>query len=92
MVDEPGVLRRIQHFEHSRRGVARVAPVGHLVDLVDHDDGVTHLHATECLNEQSGHGAHIRPTVSANFRLIAHPTHGDAIELAADGGGNRFAE
>jgi hypothetical protein len=51
VIDELVVLRRVEDLEHGRGGVTRRAAPRHLVDLVDHQDGVADLHSPKGLNE-----------------------------------------
>ena len=64
-----------QHLQHRRGRVARRPAARHLVDLVDHKHGVAHLHAAQRLDDQSGHGAHVRAPVPPDLRLVAHAPH-----------------
>ena len=92
VIDEFVVLAGIEHLEHCRRWITARSAAGHLVDLIDHQHGVAYLHASERLQEQSGHCAHVRAPVSANLGLVAHASHGDAVELAPDRRGDGFTK
>ena len=92
VIDERVVLRRIEHLEHRRRRIAARTAARHLVDLVDHQHRILHRHAAQRLDDQPGHRADVRATVSANLGLVAHAADGDAIELASDRLADRFAE
>ena len=92
VVDELVVLARIEHLEHRGGGVPGGAPTGHLVDLVDHQHRILHLHAAQRLDEQARHRAHVRAPMAADLRLVAHAADRDAVELAPDRRGDRLAE
>ena len=92
MIDEARILRRIEHFEHRCGRVPRTTAVRHLVDLVDHDDGIPDIHAAKRLQQQAGHRADVRAPMATDLGFIAHATDGDAIELAPDRGRDGFAE
>ena len=91
VVAEGRVLRRVEHLEHRAGGVA--AEVGaHLVDLVDHEDGVPGAGVAEGADDRPGQGADVGAAVAADLGLVADAADGDALELAAERPGDRAAE
>ena len=92
VVDEVRVLRRVEHLEHRGGWVSRRTAARHFIDLVDHQHGVSHLHATKGLEDQSGHCSNIRAAMSADFRFVANAADRDAVKGAIDGARNSFAK
>ena len=91
VVAETAVLLRVQDLEHGAGGVA--SPVGtHLVDLVDHEDGVAAACVSKGSDDGPGHGAHVRTAVAADLGLVAHSADADADELSAHGPGDALAQ
>src|SRR5437899_11261097 len=70
----------------------RGTTAGHLVDLVDHQDGIFHLHPSKGLDNQPRHGADVGASMSSDLGLVADPADRDAIELSSDRQADRFAE
>ncbi len=67
------VLFRIQHLKQRRSRVA--AHVGrHFVDLIQQEQRVFDPHFRHFLDQFARHRANIGPTMTANFRFIAHAT------------------
>ena len=92
MIHERFVLRWIEHLEHRRRRITGCTTGTHLVDLVDHHHRIAHTGAPQRLDHEARHCGNVGSTVTAHFRLVTHAAHRDAVELAADGGGDRFAQ
>ena len=92
VVDERPVLRGVEHLEHRRRRIARRPAARHLVDLVDHQHRIVHLHAPQRLDQQPGHRAHVRAPVAAHLRLVAHAAHRDPVARPPDRGADRLAQ
>src|SRR5262249_11782189 len=91
VVHEGVVLRRIQYLEEGRRRIA--APVrADLVDLVEHEDGITGLRAAERLDDATGHGAGVRPAMPPDLRLIADAAQRHPRELSPQRSGDALAE
>ena len=83
VIAERVVLLRIEHLEQRRRGIAAEIR-SELVDLVEDEDRVLRLRAAQTLNHLPRQRADVRPAVSADFRLVAHPAERDANEFAAE--------
>ena len=91
MVGEGVVLRRVEHFEQGRGGIA--AEVGaELVDLVEHHDRVARAGLAELGDDPAGHRADVGAAVAADVGLVAHAAQGDADELAAHRFGDALAQ
>ena len=91
VVAERVVLRRIEHLEQRRGGVA--APVGaDLVDLVEHDHGVHRPGVAQRADEPARQGADVRAPVAADLGLVADAAERHADELAAERAGDRLAD
>ena len=91
VVAERVVLRRVEHLEHRRGGVA--AEVGaHLVDLVDHHHRVHRAGVADRPHDHARHRADVGAPVAADLRLVAHAAHRDAGELAPQRAGDRLAQ
>ena len=87
VVAERAVLRRVQHLEHGRRGVAAHVRA-HLVDLVDHDDRVHGAGVPDGPHDGAGHRADVGAPVPADLGLVAHAAHADARELTPQRAGD----
>ena len=85
------VLLGVEDFEEGTGGVAAEV-VGHLVDLVEHDDGVLGACLFHRLNDLAGKGADVGATMAADFGFVAHAAERHADELAAGGLGDGHAE
>ena len=91
VVLERMVLRRIEHLEQRRRGIA--APVRpELVDLVEQDHGVHGAGVLQCPDEPAGQGADVRATVAADLGLVTDAAQRHTDELPARGTGDRLAD
>ena len=91
VVAEGVVLGRVEHLEHRRGRVA--AEVGaHLVDLVDHEDGVARAGVAQGADDRPGQGADVGAAVAADLGLVADAADRDALELAAQRLGDRAPE
>ncbi len=91
VVAERVVLLRVQRLEQrARRVAAEVAP--ELVDLVQHEDGVTHLDPLQMLDDLTRQSSDISAAVAADLRLVMHAAERDARELATEGPGDGAAE
>ena len=85
------VLFRVQHFEQCRgRITAEIG--GHLVDFVEHEDGVLSAGLLHHLDYLAGERANIGTAMAADFRFIANAAERHAHELAASGLGDGHAE
>ncbi len=91
MVGKGVVLFRIQYLEHGR---GRITPeIGrHLVDLIQQEQGITHPHLGQVLDDLARQGADIGAPVTTDLRLVAHATQGHARELAVGGAGDGPAQ
>mmetsp|Transcript_33916 Transcript_33916/g.97624 ORF Transcript_33916/g.97624 Transcript_33916/m.97624 type:complete len:298 (-) Transcript_33916:866-1759(-) len=87
VVLEVRVLLRVEHFEQGRHGVEHRV-VGHLVHLIEQDDGVVGAHRLEGLDYRSAHAADVCPPVASDLGLVGNATEGQAVELAAQGAGD----
>ena len=71
MIAEGEILRRVEHLQQRRRGVAaEVHP--QLIHLVQHEDRVVRAGAADALEDAPGQRADIGAPVPANLRFIAH--------------------
>ena len=91
VVEELGVLLRIQRLEECGGGVALIARA-YLVDLIQHDDRVGHLHLFQRLHELARHRADVGAAVSLDLGLVAHAAQREAVELAPQRVGDRAAD
>ncbi|OQB89776.1 MAG: hypothetical protein BWX84_02267 [Verrucomicrobia bacterium ADurb.Bin118] len=85
------VLRRIEHLQQGRRGIAPEIGAD-LVEFIQQDDRVAAFDPAEGLDDPPGQRADISPPVPADFRLVAHAAQGDAGKLAAEGIRHALAE
>ena len=92
VIGEGRVLRGVEHFEHRGGGIAARSTGGHLVDFIDHQHRVVHLHATQRLQEQPRERSHVGAAMPTNLRFVAHATHRNTVERAPDARGDGFAE
>ncbi len=91
VVAEGVVLRRVEHLEERRGGVA--APVGSdLVDLIEHHHGVLRPRVLQRAHDPSRQRTDVRPAVAADLGLVVHATEGDADELPSERTRDRLAE
>ena len=91
VVAEGVVLRRVEHLEQRRGGVA--AEVGaHLVDLVEHEDRVARAGVAQGPDDRPGQRADVGAAVAADLGLVAHAADRDPLELAPQRPGDRAAE
>ena len=91
VIAEGVVLRRVEHFEQCRRGVAaEVRP--DLVDLVEHDDGVHGAGLVQGRHEATGLRADVGAPVAADLGLVVHAAERDTHEAASEGARHGFAE
>jgi hypothetical protein len=91
VVAERVVLRRVEHLEQGRAGVA--APVGaDLVDLVEHDHRVHRPGVPEGADEPARQGADVRAPVTADLGLVADAAERHADELASGRARDRLAD
>ena len=91
VVAERGVLRRVEHLEQGRAGVA--APVGaDLVDLVEEDDRVHRAGVAQGAHQAARQRADVGAPVAADLGLVAHAAQRHADELASHGAGDRLAD
>ena len=91
VVHKCGVLFRIKHLEHCRRGIAAEI-LTHLVDFIEQDQRVVGFRLFQRLNDLTGHGADIGPAVTADLGFVTHTTKADANEFAPRGFGNGFTK
>ena len=91
MVQEVGVLLRVQHLQQGR---GRVTVVGgaDLVQLVEHDHRIGRAAALDRLDELAGHGADVGAPVPLDLGLVAHAPEAEAEELAPERVGDRAAD
>ena len=84
MVAEGLVLYGIQHLQH---GAGRVTPkiAGHLIDLIQQEDGVLRTRLLDMVQNRARDGADIGAAVSADLRLIPSPAQAPPAEFTAHG-------
>src|SRR3954453_21574538 len=91
VVAEAEVLLRIEHLEHGRGRIpAEVRP--HLVELVDHQQGVVRAGVAHGADDRPRHSTDVRAAVAADLRLVAHAADGDALERAPERARDRLAQ
>ena len=71
VVVERPVLLRVEHLEERRRGIAAEIG-GHLVHLVEQEDGVPRPGLLHRLDDFPWERADVRPAVTADLRLVSH--------------------
>ncbi len=86
VVGEGVVLLRVQDLEEGGRGVAPEVH-GHLVHLVEQEDGVARARLLHHLDDLAGEGADVGAAVAADLGLVAHAAEGEPHELAVRGSG-----
>ena len=91
MVLEHPVLLGVEHLEQRRRWIATEVG-GHLVDLVQHDDGIAGARFFHHLNHLAGQCADVGTAMAADFGFVTHAAQRHADKLAAGGLGNRHAQ
>ena len=91
MVPEGGVLRRVEHLEH-RAGRVPAEVRAHLVDLVDHENGVLGAGVAHRSDDRAGQRADVGAAVAADLRLVADAADRDPLELPAQRTGDRATE
>ena len=91
VVTERVVLRRVEHLEQRRGGVAPVVGAD-LVDLVEDDDRVHGPGLAQGAHQPARLGPHVGAAVAADLGLVAHAAERDADELAPEGVGDGLAE
>ena len=83
VVHEGRVLRRVEHLEQRRRGVALVA-AAQLVDFVNEHHRVRGARRLEALDQLARHRTHVRPPVALDLGDVGQAAHREAVELAAE--------
>ena len=91
VVAEGVVLRRVEHLQQRRRGVAAVVGAD-LVHLVEQHDWVHRARLADGPDDPAGQRADIGAAVPTDFCLIADPAERDPDELAAHRPGHRLAQ
>ncbi len=91
MIDEPGVLLRVEDLEQGGGGVA--AKVGaELIHLIEEEDRIVGSRLADGLHDFSREGAHVGAPVAPDFRLVADATEGNANEASAKAARHRAPE
>ncbi|EKD60156.1 MAG: hypothetical protein ACD_54C00910G0002 [uncultured bacterium] len=81
VVDEGGVLFRVQHLKHrAGRITAEILP--HLVNFIQQDQRVGGFRLLQRLNDLARHRADIGPPVATDLRFVAHAAQRNPNELA----------
>src|ERR1035441_10605139 len=88
---EHEVLLGVEHFEQGRGWIAAKVH-RHLVDFIQHKDGVLGAGLFHHLDDLAGKGADVGAAVAANFGFVAHAAEGHADKLASGGLGDRHAQ
>ena len=91
VVAERVVLRRVEHFEQRRGGIALHADRD-LVDLVEHQHRVRRAGRLQRLHQPARHRADVGAAMTANLRFVADAAERDAHELAVHRARDRLAE
>mmetsp|Transcript_61570 Transcript_61570/g.178590 ORF Transcript_61570/g.178590 Transcript_61570/m.178590 type:complete len:310 (-) Transcript_61570:1226-2155(-) len=84
VVSERRVLLGVQNLQHSRLRVEHLVP-GHLVDLVQQNDGVPRARLEKGLDDGATHAADVSAPVPADFGFVAHAAEGQPLEAPAQG-------
>ncbi len=92
VVAERVVLRRVEHFEQGRSGIARPTASGQLVDLVEQHDRVHGSRLGDRSHEPSRLCADVRAAVAADLGLVAYAAQRDTNEATAHCARDRLAE
>ena len=71
MIHERAVLFRIENFQQCRRGVTAEIH-RHLIDLIEHDDGILSAGLLHHLDQLAWQSTYVRAPMAANFRLVPH--------------------
>ena len=71
VVAEAGILLGIERLEQRRSRVAAEVP-SHLVDFVEHEDGIFRFGAPNALNDLAGQCSDVGAAMAADFSLIMH--------------------
>src|ERR1039458_2227887 len=82
VVAERRVLLGIERFEQRRRRIAAEV-ASHLVNFIEHEDGVFGLRAPYALNDLAGQGSDVGAAVAANLGFVVHSAKRQTHELAA---------
>src|SRR5208283_1397790 len=91
MIREAVILLWVKHFEQGRTRVAAKIR-SHLVNFVEHEDGIVALGPPESLDHAARQGADVRAAMSANLRFVPHATERYADELPTEGAGDASAQ
>ena len=91
VIAERIVLFRIEGFEQ-RRGRIAAEVASELVDLVEHDHRVVGFRPANALDDLARQRTDIGAPMAADLGLVVHAAQGDALELAAEGAGDRAAQ
>ena len=90
-VDELLVLLRVEDFQEGRGGISSEIG-GHLVHLVQEEDGVSGPGPLDLVNDLPGVGAYVGSPVPLDLGLIPHATQGEVDELPPHGLGNGLGQ
>ncbi|OPZ86875.1 MAG: hypothetical protein BWY76_00743 [bacterium ADurb.Bin429] len=91
VIAEGEVLRRVEHFQQRRRGVAAEIHA-QLVHFVQHEDGIIRPRATDALDDTAGQRPDVGAPMAADFRLVAHRPQRDADELPLHSAGDGLSQ
>ena len=81
----------IQNLHQGRRGIAAII-AAELIDLIEHEERVSHPGAAYRPNDAPGHGADIGAPVAAQLGLVVQAAQGQALELPIQGPADRLAQ
>ena len=91
VIHEHVVLFGIEHFHQGGRRVA--TEVGrHLVELIEHEDGVYRAGLLHHLDDLARQRANVGAAVAANLGFVTNAAQRQADELASGGAGDRLAQ
>ena len=91
VIHEHVILFWIEHFEQGRGRVATEVH-RHLVDFVQHEDGIPGAGLLHHLKNLARQGANVCPAMAANLGLIAHAAEGKPDEFAPGSLRDRHAQ
>src|SRR5262249_35098807 len=91
VISESNILLRIKNLQQCGRGISTEIRTD-LVDFIHHENRIVRTGLMDALNHASGHGADVRPPVTANLCFIVNAAQTHSHKLPAQGSRDGFAE